>query len=807
MTTTNNPQDPTEPKNSQMNFNGSLSEMQTAKDSIGEEPEFEEPFLDDDSPKTIAQPTKTGLLGRWQRLGLRWKASLLAVAIGTVPVIVVGTTAYYFGGREVVKEVTEFKEARAVSLTDKLNRYMVERYGDIQVFANLPILVNPKVRAVTTVQERQATLEKFMKTYGVYDSVAVFDLNGNVILQTQGTPLKNHKDRSYFQEVLKTGNAVISQPLISTTEGTFNIYFAAPVKDSVTGQTIAIIRSRMPVKFVNEIIKDFESVQDDYFLANSAGEIFVDSKGVYAILKNTVGQTVTGAKVESVATKIQSVFPIFDTLQTSDKVESLTTTNKVENIEELIAYKNTGKLEGLPELNWNVALATPISSAFAAQRQLFWTIALGSGATALAVGLLAVFLANRATRPILESTAAVKQLGRGDFDTRIEVSGQDELAQLGSNINLMAEQIQTLLYEQQEAARRDLEAQAEIARQQAEAADKERQRSQELQQELLQFLTDVDAASQGDLTVRAQITAGEVGIVADVFNSIVESLRDIVSQVKQAATQVNESVGSNEGAISQLADEAIQQAVQIAQTLNSVEDMTRSIQEVAENAKVAAEVARTASTSAQMGGEAMEQTVDSILQLRETVSETAKKVKRLGESSQQISKAVSLINQIALQTNLLAINASIEAARAGEEGRGFAVVAEEVGQLAAQSATATKEIEQIVEAIQQETSAVVEAMEVGTSQVVQGTRQVEKTKQSLEKIVDISRQIDQLLQSISQATVSQATTSKSVSKLMKEIAKVSEKTSDSSRQVSTSLQGTVEVAKQLQESVGTFKVV
>ena len=79
-------------------------------------------------------------------------------------------------------------------------------------------------------------------------------------------------------------------------------------------------------------------------------------------------------------------------------------------------------------------------------------------------------------------------------------------------------------------------------------------------------------------------------------------------------------------------------------------------------------------------------------------------MKRLGESSQQISKAVSLINQIAMQTNLLAINAGIEAARAGEEGQGFAVVAEEVGELAARSADATKEIERIVETIQRETA-------------------------------------------------------------------------------------------------------
>lgn len=181
-------------------------------------------------------------------------------------------------------------------------------------------------------------------------------------------------------------------------------------------------------------------------------------------------------------------------------------------------------------------------------------------------------------------------------------------------------------------------------------------------------------------------------------------------------------------------------------------------------------------------------------------------MKRLGESSQQISKAVSLINQIALQTNLLAINASIEAARAGEEGRGFAVVAEEVGQLAAQSASATKEIEKIVESIQKETSAVVEAMELGTTQVVEGTRLAEKTKGSLGQIVDVSRQIDELLQSISQATVSQANTSESVTQLMEEVAKISQQTSDSSRQVSSSLQETLTISQQLQESMETFKV-
>ncbi len=349
--------------------------------------------------------------------------------------------------------------------------------------------------------------------------------------------------------------------------------------------------------------------------------------------------------------------------------------------------------------------------------------------------------------------------------------------------------------------------QREQARISAELVSVEqRQQKESLQLQLLELLSDVEGAARGDLTVRADVTVGEIGTVADFFNAVIESLRGIVTKVKIAATQVNTSLGENEGAMRNLSIEALQQASETTRTLDSVEKMTRSITEVSENARSAAVVARTASTTAESAGLAMDRSVQNILSLRGTVAETAKKVKRLGESSQQISKVVSLINQIALQTNLLAINAGIEAARAGEEGQGFAVVAEEVGSLAARSAAATREIEQIVDNIQQETASVVEAMELGTSQVVEGTHLVEDAKLSLTQILEVSRHIDQLVQSISGATVSQAETSASITELMKNIARISERTSNSTLMVSNSLKETVEIAKQLQASVGTFQV-
>ncbi|MBE9125865.1 MULTISPECIES: methyl-accepting chemotaxis protein [unclassified Coleofasciculus] len=347
----------------------------------------------------------------------------------------------------------------------------------------------------------------------------------------------------------------------------------------------------------------------------------------------------------------------------------------------------------------------------------------------------------------------------------------------------------------------------ELARQQAEMlAEEQRQQKEAIQMQLVELLNDVEGAARGDLTVRAEVTTGEIGTVADFFNSIVENLRQIVMRVKESAIQVNMAVGQDEEAIRQLAEAALKQAEETTHILNSVEQMTNSIEAVAENARQAAGVASTASATAETGQASMDLTVENILSLRSTIGETTKKVKRLGESSQQIAKVVSIIEKIALQTNLLAINAGIEAARAGEEGQGFAVVAEEVGQLAAKSAVATQEIEEIVESIQRETAQVVEAMEQSTKQVVEGTRLVDDAKRSLSEILDVSRQIDQLVQLISDATVSQTQTSQAVSSLMYEIAMVSAQTSDSSSKVSNSLQKTVEVARELQESVGTFKV-
>ena len=375
-----------------------------------------------------------------------------------------------------------------------------------------------------------------------------------------------------------------------------------------------------------------------------------------------------------------------------------------------------------------------------------------------------------------------QKVGRGEQGLRLKNTARaDEIGILAKEMNKMVNRIET-------------------------SVQQERKQKEILQEELLKLLDTIEDAAGGDLTVRAEMTSSEVAIVADFFNAIIENLQELITQVKQTANQVNSSVGENEAEILHLVEKTLKQATQISQTLKAVEDMNLSIQAVASNAQTAAEVAKKAAIMAETGEEAIDKTVNTIVQLRSTVIETGDKVKRLDDSSQRILKAISLINQISLKTNLLAVNASIEAARAGEEGRGFAVVAEEIGKLANQSGTATKEIEKILENVQQETSEVLKAMEVGIYQVAEGTTQVSEAKQSLGQIFEVSDHIDRLVATISQATVSQAETSQYVSNLMDKIAKISDNTADSSRQIASSLEQTVDIVKKMQTSMAAFKV-
>ncbi|ESA36483.1 methyl-accepting chemotaxis protein [Leptolyngbya sp. Heron Island J] len=405
-----------------------------------------------------------------------------------------------------------------------------------------------------------------------------------------------------------------------------------------------------------------------------------------------------------------------------------------------------------------------------------------------ASGGLLLSLARRLSQPLQTLTEVAQQAAGGDLDARARVEGTFETQILGRGFNNLLEQLQGSL------------------KQQKEFANEQKREREKLEQDITQLMEEVGDAANGDLSVRAKLSAGDVGIVADLFNAIIENLRDIAVNVKQSTGQVSGSLLTNEQQILSLVDQAVEEASSMQSTMVAVQEMGQSIQTVAQNASQASNLTNDTYVTVQAGAQSMEKTADSILDLRSTVGETAKKIKRLGESAQKIAQSVSLIDEIALKTNLLAVNASVEASRAGELGQGFTAVAEQVGSLAEQSANATKAIAQIVADIQTETQEVVTAIETGTAQVVDSSSLVKMTQQQLEQVLAKSEQINRLMQDISESTVSQTQASVAVTELIQKSAQSSEQRSQESAQMAQAIQSTAQVAQSLQASVEQFKV-
>jgi twitching motility protein PilJ len=749
-------------------------------------------------------PQKIGVR-LFQSMRSKTKVTALATAIGTLPLLAIGTTVYDFANQS-ISQVPQTQKPQASSFLVNKVSSRLEGYGDIQLAAELSTVINPQIQQYIKVRQRTDNfVEKIDNDYHLVTYIPWKLANGLLVSSWKLILTANKATASASQNNLLQILAIRTvltvflviaiatflfkwgiSPILNANklvekqgEGKFNPHIDLKGEDELTflGFQINLVADQLKVLVTEQAeqsrhqevqakrtqlftaitLRIRQFLSQKYILETTVEELRnllgTERVVIYRFQEDGHGTVVA----ESVAAGwTQAINKHIDDPCLMPTQIHQYTNGRVRAVDNIYRAGLTDcYIETLEQFEVKANLVAPIFQ----DKQLF--------------GFL---IAHQCSQP------RTWQEWEIDLFTQLTI-------QVGFALD------QAALLEQIENAR----LYAEVISQE------QRQQKEMLQQKLIEMMSSIEAASIGDLTVKAEVTAGEVGIVAEFFNSIIESLRQIVTTVKKAVQEVNASVSDNSGAVQLLALKALKQAEDLTCILDDVHQMTQSIQAVADNAIQAAEVARNAFDIARVSGKAMDRTVQSILNLQETVTQTANKVNLLGESSQKISLAVSLINQIAVQTNLLSINASLEMARAGDQSQGFTVVAEEIGELAAQSAEATREIQQILENIELGTSEVVKAMELGRTQVVEGANLVKDAKLSLEQILELSQQIDQLVQSISNATVSQAQTSQSVTILIKEVAEVSKSTSDCSEIVSSSLQKTLEVGQQLHQSASIFK--
>ncbi len=284
------------------------------------------------------------------------------------------------------------------------------------------------------------------------------------------------------------------------------------------------------------------------------------------------------------------------------------------------------------------------------------------------------------------------------------------------------------------------------------------------------------------------------------------ALKGLLVKIDRSSQEVSAAAEQVNSTAEQIATGSEEVAAQSATVATAGEEMSATSSDIARNCLMAAEGAQRATQSARSGAEVVEKTVAVMEQIANRVQESAKTVESLGARSDQIGAIIGTIEDIADQTNLLALNAAIEAARAGEQGRGFAVVADEVRALAERTTRATKEIGEMIKAIQKETKGAVEVMEQGVNQVERGTEEASRSGQALADILDQINDVTMQVNQIATAAEEQTATTSEISSNMHQITEVVQATSRGAQESATAAALLNGNAEELQRLVRQFKL-
>lgn len=622
-------------------------------------------------------------------------------------------------------------------------------------------------------------LHRFRDIFDEHVEIFITDVRGGTVGATNLLTDYYQADEEWWQAAYNDGEGAvfISEPIFDESAGITGLQIAVPIyNQSAQGEIIGIVRSTINFEVIEQDLASATvGEQGRAQLLDGEGRVIVDPtvSTVKQYPASVINQLFSSQMAHIITLDEEGESSIFGVAEVIPPVVQGNETSPTS------AWASRFS-EALNRLNWRVVLrnkeAVALAPVTVTLRLAVATILIG----VVVAGGAAFGFAQVLTRQVGRIRVLFNQVNAGNFDARVEVLGNDELGQMARNLNGMLDTLLALIQTQEE--RNALQISIEKLR--AEVAD----------------------VAEGDLTVEADITSDLTGPIADSFNIMITELRNIISNVQEATVEVSTSANEIRATTEFLAQGSETQAAQIVDTAAAIDEMTVAVQQVSHNATISASVAEQAQANAKQGAQAVRDTIEGMNRIRDQVQETAKRIKRLGERSQEIGEIVQVIREIAKRTSILALNASLEAATAGEAGRGFAVVAEDVKRLAERSTNATRQIAELIQAMQSETNEAVAAMEDGTREVVEGSQLANQAGHTLDEIETVSNRLAELIHSISQTSQQQARGSESVARSMGEIADVTQQTAAGTKQTAVLISRLAGLADGLRASVSTFKL-
>lgn len=403
-----------------------------------------------------------------------------------------------------------------------------------------------------------------------------------------------------------------------------------------------------------------------------------------------------------------------------------------------------------------------------------------TAALVLIIILFSIIYLRKTLSPLKELSVTMEKVMEGNYDVRAKAEGDDEFGQLSKGFNEMLDRITKYIQTQEDVDR--------------------------MQKQVIALLEVVSNAADGDLTVQAEVTADELGSVADAFNMMTENMRSLINDIKTAGSSIVDATEKLLLSAEQTSKGAQIQIDELKDADSRIERFKELSIKLNEMAQKTVEIIKDASINASKSLELLDNTVDAMFNVKRFSQMASKKVKALGEKSLAIGDITGVISDISNQTNILALNAAIEAARAGEYGQGFSVVADEIRKLAERSSKATKEIADLIKSIQSETAETVKLVEESTVNIEVSSGIIEKTGDSIKNINTVLISSSDAVSEMAEGIATQAKEAESVAETIKHVREISEKTVEDVKNTNRIIATLSQLSEMFKEAVDKFKV-